>query len=175
MPAYMDDEDLHKLLRLKRYEQPDEVYFDGFLREFHRRQRQDALKRSSISLFFERLNTYLADPRSQGWAYAPVLAVFVVAFYSIIGTTDNAPVPAVGMVPVVSVAPAAYLNSGQIIQASWPGPTMMMDNQRPMRFQSEVCVPGTPETVFARINIDLQPEDSAEQEGRQSTWQWHRA
>ncbi len=156
----MDEETLQKLMRLKRHERPDEVYFDGFLREFHRRQRQDVLKRSSVSLFFERLNTYLSDPRSQGWAYGPVLAAFAVAFYFVIGFSDDSPVPSVAMAPPSNVAPAAQLPSGQIIRASWGGPTVLMDGQQPMVFQSEVRVPGAPQTEssFAHINIDLRAE-----------------
>src|SRR6185295_11644656 len=38
------DEDIGKLLRLKRYEQPPPGYFDDFLHEFHRRQRAELLK-----------------------------------------------------------------------------------------------------------------------------------
>ncbi len=91
----MDRETVQKLMRLKRHEQPPEGYFEDFLKEFHLRQRQELLKRSSLSIFMERLQTYLSDPRSQGWAYAPVLAVFLVAFYCIIGFTDDAPLPSV--------------------------------------------------------------------------------
>ncbi len=50
-----------QLVRLKRYEQPDEGYFEGFLKEFQQRQRADLMQRSSRSLFCERLGTYLAD------------------------------------------------------------------------------------------------------------------
>ena len=53
-------EDVQKLIRLKRYEQPPEGYMDGFLKEFHQRQRVELMRRSSRSLFFERLGTYFS-------------------------------------------------------------------------------------------------------------------
>ena len=39
-----DDKELSALLRLKRYEQPPPEYFENFLHEFHRRQRDELLR-----------------------------------------------------------------------------------------------------------------------------------
>src|SRR3954470_13663599 len=39
-----DDKEISALLRLKRYEQPPPGYFENFLHEFHRRQRDELLK-----------------------------------------------------------------------------------------------------------------------------------
>ena len=53
-----DHTDLQNLLRLKRYEQPDDAYFEDFLSEFQDRQRAEMLQSSSISLLKERVTTW---------------------------------------------------------------------------------------------------------------------
>ena len=79
-------EDLERLIRLKRYEQPPEGYFEDFLNEFQRRQRSELLQRSSRSLFFERLGTYASGFGKETWmlgagagvAYAMLMVYFFV-------------------------------------------------------------------------------------------------
>src|SRR2546421_7075079 len=39
-----NDNEITKLLRLKRYEQPSAGYFENFIHEFHRRQRDELLR-----------------------------------------------------------------------------------------------------------------------------------
>ncbi|MFK7909632.1 MAG: hypothetical protein AB8F34_03430 [Akkermansiaceae bacterium] len=82
----MQDEnfsEVQKLIALKRHEQPDDAYFEEFLDEFHRRQRQELLQRSSRSLFAERISTWFSGTNKWnfvwggGLAYAIVLLAFV--------------------------------------------------------------------------------------------------
>ena len=49
----MDDE-IAQLLRLKRYEQPPASYYENFLSEFHRRQRDELLRQPVWRICFER-------------------------------------------------------------------------------------------------------------------------
>src|SRR5947207_10512532 len=40
----LEDNEIGRLLRLKKYEQPPAGYFENFLHEFHRRQRDELLR-----------------------------------------------------------------------------------------------------------------------------------
>ncbi|MFV1995674.1 MAG: hypothetical protein ACC661_09575, partial [Verrucomicrobiales bacterium] len=56
--AMKESDEVHKLIRLKRYEKPHDGYFEQFLTEFHGRQRSELLKRSAHGIFCERVATY---------------------------------------------------------------------------------------------------------------------
>jgi hypothetical protein len=73
-----DFNEISKLLRLKRYEQPGDHYFECFIAEFHRRQREDFLRVSPIRLWFERLQASLDGVAMGRWAYGGAVAVFAV-------------------------------------------------------------------------------------------------
>ena len=62
-----DFQSVQQLIALKRHEQPDDAYFEELLEEFHRRQRQELLQRSSRSLFAERVGTWFAG--TSKWNY----------------------------------------------------------------------------------------------------------
>jgi hypothetical protein len=53
MDPFGNDE-IARLLRLKRYEQPPPAYFENFLHEFRRRQRDELLRQSPWRIWFER-------------------------------------------------------------------------------------------------------------------------
>lgn len=80
----MSHEPMHNLIRLKRYEQPPEGYFEGFLREFHHRQRAELLKPSLSALISESLSLFLSEFRVPTAAFAAAAAVAVVASVAII-------------------------------------------------------------------------------------------
>jgi len=54
----MTENELQELIKLKRYEQPEEGYFDDFLVEFQERQRSEMLKTSARGLFVERVKAW---------------------------------------------------------------------------------------------------------------------
>jgi hypothetical protein len=54
-----DNNEIGKLLRLKKYEQPPPGYFENFLHEFHRRQRDELLRQPVWSVLWHRLSDSL--------------------------------------------------------------------------------------------------------------------
>jgi energy-converting hydrogenase Eha subunit A len=54
-----DDKELAALLRLKRYEQPPPEYFENFLHEFHRRQRDELLRQPLWRICLERAHDFM--------------------------------------------------------------------------------------------------------------------
>jgi hypothetical protein len=64
---------IQKLIRLKRYEQPPEDYFEDFLLEFQRRQRAEMLQRPAWQIMWERANLWLEGFRVPAFAYASIL------------------------------------------------------------------------------------------------------
>lgn len=80
----MDNEDsITKLLRLKRYEQPPEDYFQNFLAEFQARQRSEVIHRPLLRIAWDRFSSVFVMPpvprlvMASSFAAAVFAAVFV--------------------------------------------------------------------------------------------------
>ena len=56
---HFDENEIGKLLRLKKFEQPPPGYFEDFLHEFHRRQRDELLREPLWSVFWQRFSASL--------------------------------------------------------------------------------------------------------------------
>jgi hypothetical protein len=56
---HFDDKELSALLRLKRYEQPSPEYFENFLHEFHRRQRDELLRQPLWRICLDRAHDFM--------------------------------------------------------------------------------------------------------------------
>jgi hypothetical protein len=54
-----DDKEITKLLRLKRYERPPPGYFENFLHEFHRRQRDEFLRQPLWRICVDRAHDFM--------------------------------------------------------------------------------------------------------------------
>ena len=76
-----NDNEIARLLRLKRYEQPPSGYFENFLHEFHRRQRDELLRQPLWRICLERAQNFMSqlDVRSLASYPAAVAAMLVAA------------------------------------------------------------------------------------------------
>lgn len=106
----LDEQDLQKLLRLKRLEQPPPGYFDRALNEFHRRQREELLRRSAVQIWFDRFVSGLWSFRVPNYAYGVAFGIFVIAA-SIVGSGVWAPAGVANNPPVASTRVAKTDNS----------------------------------------------------------------
>jgi len=74
------DEQISRLLRLKRHEQPPPGYFEDFLAEFQSRQRAELLKRPVWAILWDRFaSTFSPTFQVPRLAYAGVAAVALIA------------------------------------------------------------------------------------------------
>jgi hypothetical protein len=86
----LDEQQLQKLLRIKRFEQPPPGYFDRALIELHQRQREELLRRSATLIWWERFVSGFGNFRVPSYAYSAAFGVFVVVV-TIIGSGLWAP------------------------------------------------------------------------------------
>ncbi|MFZ9920933.1 MAG: hypothetical protein ACO3GO_06015 [Terrimicrobiaceae bacterium] len=85
----MDNNDISKLLRLKRYEQPPPEYFENFLAEFQLRQRAEVIHRPFFQIAWDRLCRFLTPPSMPRLAMAGSFAVAVIATGSVLTWSDS--------------------------------------------------------------------------------------
>lgn len=107
-------EQLENLLALKRYERPEEGYWQDFLCEFHQRQREQASVKSGLVNFFGRISGWFADFGPSKWAYGAGLAyatATVVFFLTPRGVeVENAPAAPVNYQVVPAAPPVEQLD-----------------------------------------------------------------
>ncbi len=110
-----DDNDIGKLLRLKKYEQPPPGYFEDFLHEFHRRQRDELLREPLWSVIWQRLSeSFFRLNLPSLTSYPAALAAVLVCAAVVSLKISQAPAPDTfavnteAVVPVAAVAPADH-------------------------------------------------------------------
>lgn len=74
----MDENEIGRLLRLKRFEQPPPAYFENFLHEFHRRQRDEMLRQPLWKIALERAHDFMFRLNVARLASYPVAAAAVI-------------------------------------------------------------------------------------------------
>ncbi|MEI8311223.1 MAG: hypothetical protein WCH98_10755 [Verrucomicrobiota bacterium] len=73
------EEQISKLLRLKRYEQPRPGYFEDFLQEFQDRQRAELIRRPLWEIAWDRIVSLAPSFQVPRMAYASIVALAVAA------------------------------------------------------------------------------------------------
>ncbi len=76
-------DEISRLLRLKRYEQPSPEYVEGFVRDFHRRQRAEMLRQPLWRIAMDRAGTFFGPPKWDWYGYAAATAAAVVLFLGV--------------------------------------------------------------------------------------------
>ena len=84
----MQDDDISKLLRLKRFEQPSPEYFERFLEDFKERQRSQLLREPAWRIAWDRMCAFFGEqmPARVGYGLAStaVLAAAAIASFNIL-------------------------------------------------------------------------------------------
>jgi hypothetical protein len=105
----LNEEQIGKLLRLKKYEQPPPAYFDNFLHEFHRRQRDELLKEPVWRIALQRAQDFMFRLNLPGLASYPaavtaLLVCAAVVSLKVYQTPGTVNVAAQNRAPVVATA-----------------------------------------------------------------------
>jgi hypothetical protein len=89
-----EHDEIQKLLRLKRHEQPPPGYFEDFLTEFQSRQRNELLREPLWKIAFARIGAFFTTDRRAQWAYGmATVAVVAMAGVSMVPRGDSVAEP----------------------------------------------------------------------------------
>jgi hypothetical protein len=106
-----NDEEIGKLLRLKRHEQPPPGYFDSFLHEFHRRQRAELLRQPLWRLALQRALDFMFQLNVPTLASFPAAAAAVLVLATVLSlkVSQTTPHGNLAATPARSMYPVAQL------------------------------------------------------------------
>jgi hypothetical protein len=137
-----DNDEIARLLRLKRYEQPTASYYENFLSEFRRRQRDELLRQPVWRICFERAHSFALRHNVRPYP-ADVAAVVACA-------------------AVISIRIYQQPEHVQVAVESSPVPTRSPNTEKELDFAPPVLIPtfnGDPTFLPARRDIPLLPAD----------------
>lgn len=133
--------DIQKLIRLKRYEQPPEDYFDDFLIDFQRRQRAEMLQRPLWQIAWERANLWLESFRVPAIAYASILVAAVSVTGVMLKNQGAAPGSVASLslqsMPPTSLTPSTPTGAVAPVSTSNSLPPSYILDKRPVSYDAE--------------------------------------
>ncbi len=103
-----DENEIGKLLRLKKYEQPPPGYFENFLHEFHRRQRDELLRQPVWSVLWQRLSDSLFRLNIPSLTSYPAAVAAVLVCAAVISLKVYQAPQSSGRVAVQTSAPTSH-------------------------------------------------------------------
>src|SRR4051812_37491496 len=128
----MTDEQLSALLRLKRYEQPPDGYFDKLLADIHRRQRAELLRRPLWRIAIDRVQTFFGERSLGNFAYGGAMAAFVLCGAGLMGLWTKGKAPsAASMPPIAEYAPPASADTTLSVSVGTPVNLLSLDHSSP--------------------------------------------
>ena len=151
-----EEDDISKLLRLKRFEQPPPEYFDNFLRDFQDRQRAQLLREPVWRIAWDRLTAFFGEqmPVRLGYGFASAM-VLVAAGITSMNILESR--------PLALTAAREQVRPAAVVQPAIVAKTIAL--AAPMNVSSQLQLPGLPSldsaahTAFAapRYVMDARP------------------
>lgn len=98
-------ENIQRIIRLKKFEQPGEGFTEDFLRQFHQRQRAALLQQSSLKLLWERTTTWWNHLLVPKWGMAAAAVAVCAMGAWMLSQPGGQTSPALTSAPAVSEKP----------------------------------------------------------------------
>jgi hypothetical protein len=152
-----NDNEIARLLRLKRYEQPPPGYFENFLHEFHRRQRDELLRQPVWRICLERAQNFMSqlDKRSLASYPTAVAAMLVAAaIFSLKVYQQPETVRVATQSPLTLSMP---VNAKQEFNLASPGGTHIFQPVRSFRESAQTHRAAPPRYVLDSVPVSYEP------------------
>ncbi|MHA3771749.1 hypothetical protein ACXR0O_09465 [Verrucomicrobiota bacterium sgz303538] len=157
----MTEEQLRALLRVKRHEQPPPGYFDQLLRDIHRRQRAELLRRPLWKIALERMQTFFGEHSMSHASYAGAMATLLIVGVGVIGivTPGDSSSGTNGSATLASANGNAVKaqQSSHLLRLQSPAASERLVSSGKVVSGSRPVVPAVPAARHPRYVIDARP------------------